>query len=146
MIDAKVTVRLPEPVWFNFNSDIVENEEESVGLKTDIHIIHLDWIVFVDETGVNTNQKDDGNLGGKLFIVSSDDPDARLQGATMDIHFMVLCFQAGNGEPILCAIIMKSEKDPQDIPLSWKLGIDITTKLTDSNLGDATMVLETLRP
>jgi hypothetical protein len=87
----------------------VENEEESIGLKTDIHIIHPDWIVFVDETGANTNQKDDGNLGGELFIIPSDDPDARLQGATTDIHFTVLCFQAGNGEPILCAVVMKSD-------------------------------------
>jgi hypothetical protein len=51
-------------------------------------------------------------------------------------------FQAGNGEPIMCAVVMKSEKDSKDLPVSWKLGIDITTRLTETNPGDATMVLE----
>jgi hypothetical protein len=37
---------------------------------------------------------------------------------------------------------MKSEKDARDLPVSWKLGINITTRLTESNPGDATMVLE----
>jgi hypothetical protein len=36
----------------------------------------------VNETGVNTNQKDDDNLGGELFIAPSDDSDAQFQGAT----------------------------------------------------------------
>jgi hypothetical protein len=66
MIEAKVTVWLPEPVWFNFNGDIVENEADSIGLKLDIHIIHPEWIVFVNKTGVNTNQKDDGKLAAPL--------------------------------------------------------------------------------
>lgn len=141
MVEAKVAVRLPEPVWFNRDGEIMENEEDSIGLKSDIHIIHPEWIVFVDETGVNTNQKDDGNLGGELFIVPSDDFDARLQGATTDIHFTVLCFQSGNGEPILCAVVMKSEKDAKDIPTSWKLGIDVTTKLSNPN-DDGMLLLE----
>jgi hypothetical protein len=91
---------------------------------------------------VNTNQKDDKNLGGELFIVPSDDPDARLQGATSEIHFSGLCFQAGNNGPILCPVVMKSEKDAIYLPMSWKLGIDITTRLTESNPGNAIMVLE----
>jgi hypothetical protein len=62
--------------------------------------------VFVDETGVNMNKKDDGNPGGGLFIVPSDDPDTQLQGATTEIYFRVLCFQADNGQwgtnPLCC--------------------------------------------
>jgi hypothetical protein len=38
---------------------------------------------------------------------------------------------------------MKSEKDSKDLPVSWKLGTDIlTTRLTETNPGNATMVLE----
>jgi hypothetical protein len=122
----------------------MEKQEDSIGLKSDIHIIHPEWIVFVDETGVNTNQKDDRNLGSQLFIVPFDNPDARLQGATTNIHFTVLCFQAGNGHPILCAVVMKSEKDSKDLPVSWKLGIDIMTRLTETKPGDETMVIENL--
>jgi hypothetical protein len=47
----------------------VEKEEESIGLKSDIHIIHPEWIVFVNKTGVSANQKNNRNLGGELFIV-----------------------------------------------------------------------------
>jgi hypothetical protein len=112
------------------NSNILENESDSIGLKSDIHIIHPERIVLVDETGVNINQKDDRNLGGKLSIVPTDDLDACLQGATSDIHSTVLCFQGGNGEPILCAVVMKSEKGVRDLPVSWKLSINITTRLT----------------
>jgi hypothetical protein len=68
MIDAKVAVRLPEPVWFNRKGEIVDNEEDSFGLKSDIHITHPEWIVFVDETGVNTNQKDDGHVGNHYWL------------------------------------------------------------------------------
>jgi hypothetical protein len=142
MIDAKVAVRLPEPVWFNREGEIVDNEEDSFGLKSDIHIIHPEYIVFVDETGVNTNQKDDGNLGGERFIVPTDDPDARMVGSTTDMHFTVLCFQSGNGEPILCAVVMKSEKHAKDIPLNWKFGIDITERLIDPEKGDGTLFIE----
>jgi hypothetical protein len=49
------------------------------------HSYNSEWIVFIDESGVNTNQKDGGNLGGELFIVPSDDPDTQLQGAATDM-------------------------------------------------------------
>jgi hypothetical protein len=66
---------------------------------------------------VNTNQKHDGKLGGELVIVPSNNPNIQLQVAASDIHFTVLCFQAGNGEPILCAVVMKAEKDARDLPV-----------------------------
>jgi hypothetical protein len=32
---------------------------------------------------------------------------------------------SGTGEPVMCAVILKSNKDISEIPLSWKMGIDI---------------------
>jgi hypothetical protein len=45
---------------------------------------------------------------------------------TTDIHFTVICFTAGTGEPVMCAVISKSEKDASHIPDNWKFGIDLT--------------------
>jgi hypothetical protein len=50
-------------------------------------------------------------------------------GVVSDIHFTVLAFTSGTGHAIMCAIIMKSDKDVADLPISWKLGIDITKEV-----------------
>jgi hypothetical protein len=85
-------------------------------------------LVFVDETGCNTNQQTDGQVGGQKFVLPLS-YKACLVNATTDIHFTVLCFNAGTGQPIMCAIILKSELDMSKIPLNWKYGIDITKYL-----------------
>ena len=51
-----------------------------------------------------------------------------IQGATTDIHFTTLGFTAGTGEPVMCAVIMKSKND---IPKSWIVGIDPDVPLVD---------------
>ncbi len=56
-------------------------------------------------------------------------------GATSDLHFTVLPFVSGTGDALMCAIIFKSEQKVSEIPLSWKLGVDITvTDLEDKKL------------
>jgi hypothetical protein len=47
----------------------------------------------------------------------------------MDIHYTVLPFFSGTGEAVLCAIIFKSKLDISEIPISWKIGIDITCNI-----------------
>ncbi len=84
-------------------------------------------LLFVDETGCNTNQLNDGKVGGERFIMPKNDPESGAPtGATTDLHFTVLAFLSGTGEAVLCAIISKSEQNVSEIPLSWKLGVDIT--------------------
>jgi len=77
-------------------------------------------------------------VGGESFIVAKDDPEAAPRGATTDINFTVLAFIAGIGEPLMCAVIFKSELPVSEIPLSWKLGIDITVE----DLEDRTIVMK----
>ena len=77
-------------------------------------------------------------MGGESFIVAKDDPEAAPRGATTDINFTVLAFITGIGEPLMCAVIFKSELPVSEIPLSWKLGSDITVEprgQDDSNEG-----------
>ncbi len=52
-------------------------------------------------------------------------------GATKDLHFTVLPFISGTGEPVLCAIIFKSEQNISEIPVNWKMGIDIMVEDAD---------------
>jgi hypothetical protein len=54
-------------------------------------------------------------------------------GATTNIRFTVLCFTSAVGEPVLCSVILKSDRQPHEIPISWRLGIDITK---DFNRGE----------
>jgi hypothetical protein len=80
----------------------------------------------------------DGHVGGRRYVMGCDQGEGGRTGATSDIHFTLLAFTSGTGEVILCAIIMKSEKKAADLPLSWKLGIDIR-----NNVETGETVLET---
>ncbi len=69
-------------------------------------------MLFVDETGCNTNQLNDGQVGGELLVLPKNDNKANAPtGLTTDLHFIVLGFISGTGEPVICAIIFKSEQN-----------------------------------
>jgi hypothetical protein len=54
--------------------------------------------------------------------------EAKLESLS-DTHFTVLAFNLGSWGVVMCAIIMKSEKDVTDLPMSWTLGIDISKEM-----------------
>ena len=93
-------------------------------LASQYWMTHPDFVLFVDECGANTNQKDDGHLGGQLFVIPVEDNDGGLSGATTNLHFTVLLFTAATSNTVLCAIILKSTLNIEDIPLTWKLGVN----------------------
>ncbi len=110
---------------------IAEELEEEIqherGLPTKYALTKPEFLLFVDETGCNMNQLNDGKVGGELFIMPKNIGDgAAPAGATTDLHFTVLPFISGTGEPVLCAIIFKSEQQISEIPVNWKTGIDLT--------------------
>ncbi len=117
---------------------IAEEVQEAIqydtGLPTKYRLTHPEYLLFVDETGCNTNQLNDGKVGGEVFIMPKNCGDAAAPaGATTDLHFTVLPFISGTGEPVLCSIIFKSEQDISQIPINWKLGIDLTVEGTDAD-------------
>jgi hypothetical protein len=71
--------------------------------------------------------KEDGFAGGQLFCLATryGMPDKERSRGSTDIHYIILCFTSATREPVLCAVILKTTKEIQDIPLSWKMGIDI---------------------
>jgi hypothetical protein len=116
---------------------IAEKKEEAVqyetGRPSQYVLTKPEYLLFVDETGCNTNQLDDGHVGGETFILPKDDPEAAPRGSTTDIHFTVLAFVSGTGVPVMCTVIFKSELPVSEIPVSWKLGLDITADVDDAD-------------
>lgn len=127
MVKAGVAGRLDEAVWLNKEGCIVaEDDAEKFGRKTRYMMEHPEWCLFADETGCNTNQKEDGYRGGQLFVLENGCEEGGLTGVVTDIHFTVMCFTCATGDPVLCVVIMKSEMTIAEVPISWKWGIDIT--------------------
>jgi hypothetical protein len=126
MAEVGICKLLPDPVMLDINGNVVNEIEKMYGRPTNYLLQHPEMIVFVDETGSNTCQTIDGHVGGQLFILPKDGSSKGIVGSVTDMHFTVLPFISGTGEAIMCAIILKSEKPIEEIPLSWRYGIDIT--------------------
>jgi hypothetical protein len=145
MVEAKVVVKLDFDISYDKKGNKVSDSECCFGLPSKYKLIKPENILFVDETGKNTNQKSNGQIGGQRFIVSVDGDDIGYLGSTTDMHFTVLCFTAATRDPVMCAVIFKSEKDIKDIPLSWHYGIDIT-KTLNAGENDIQLFLNNSRP
>ncbi len=104
MVQCGVASKLDEAVWFSKAGDIVEDEKDAFGLKSQYFLLHANRVIFVDEVGNNTSQANDGNIGGEKFLCfASGRPQQRAN--MKDAHFTVLGFTAATGEPIICCII-----------------------------------------
>jgi hypothetical protein len=99
-------------------AEVVEEAiQHEAGLPTKYVLTQPEYLLFVDETGCNTNQLNDGKVGGKLFIMTKNIGNAAAPaGATTEIHITVLPFMLGTGEPVLCAITVRSEQHISEIP------------------------------
>jgi hypothetical protein len=131
MVTTGVAVELEHEVMLDKNGNQVDDESKMYGLPMKHKIVCPENIVFVDETGCNTNMKLDGKVGGETFIISSDKPSRGMNGSMGHMHFLFLGFVSRMGDPIMCAVILKSEKQACDIPISWITGIDVGCILTE---------------
>jgi hypothetical protein len=57
-----------------------------VGRPSKFRLTSPENFLFVDETGCNTNMKDDGNVGGEMVVLPADGTDMGVCGATTDIN------------------------------------------------------------
>ncbi len=64
MVDSGVATKAPNPVWASKEGMVVETKDEAWGRQTKYLLTRPDYVVFVDEVGDNTSQKNDGNIGG----------------------------------------------------------------------------------
>jgi hypothetical protein len=70
----------------------------------------VDYILYADESGSQTNQKQDGNNGNRKFIVEHA---ARPQTicSTVDHRFTILPFTSGSGEAVCCIKIFQYREE-----------------------------------
>jgi hypothetical protein len=61
--------------------------------------------------------------------------EVSMVGAIIDLNFKTLVFTAATGDPILVAVILKSEKNADKVPINWKLGIDWTKQKATTCVG-----------
>jgi len=105
MVKSGIAIELEEEVWVNKEGKIVSTEEESFGRKTKHILTRPNYLIFVDETGDDTSQKQDGNQGGEKFVVGVKER-ALLSSSFDGCHWTSLGFTLGDGRPLLCVIII----------------------------------------
>ncbi len=98
MVEADVAFKMLEEAWLNQDGLVVEEASEAFGPKSKYIVSHPNYIVFVDEVGVNTSERDDGNIGGPKFVVGRKSR-ALIRAAHHDCHFTTLGFSLAHGRP-----------------------------------------------
>ena len=114
-----------EPEWRDLSNNLLTEEEKdkAFGEKCDIQILHPDHFLTFDETGCNTNMKDDGQIGGGKFVVGRGNTPKTV-AATNDRRFTMLPIVAADGQPVICVLIFAGEST--ELRADWEVGIDIT--------------------
>jgi hypothetical protein len=105
MVESGIAFKMPEEVWLDKDGVVVEEESEAMGRRTKYILNRPNYLVFVDEVGDNTSQKDDGNIGGTKYVVGRKNR-ALMRAAHHDCHFTTLGFSLADGRPLLCVIII----------------------------------------
>jgi hypothetical protein len=69
MVGAGVAEELSEAVFRDRKGNtVLEPDPTRYGRKTKFKLTHPERVLFVDEAGENTSQKQDGHLGGRKLI------------------------------------------------------------------------------
>ena len=110
IFEAGVSGKLNEKQHFNSGGNLCV-PKKMFGLASQYYILHLDCVLFVDECGANTNQKDDLYLGVNFIFIPVEEDHEGLHGGTMNLNFTVLCFTEATCNPVLHAIILNSNQN-----------------------------------
>jgi hypothetical protein len=93
MVDAHIAPPHENPVFMDREGYDME-ESDRFGLAHEIKINHPDYILFADESGCQTNQKQDGNFGNRKYIVKHG-TTPQVICSTADHQFTILSFTSG---------------------------------------------------
>ena len=69
MEDACMAEKIEGPRWLDENGDESLDQQGEFRCKATHNISFQSYHIFVDEVGYNTDQEDDGHIGGELKIV-----------------------------------------------------------------------------
>jgi hypothetical protein len=105
MEKAGVASLLVNAIWVD--KDQKETNKENVVGRVATHLLNRpDYVIFVDETGSNMSQEDDGAVGGERKFVSQGTVPKE-SAATNSNHF--ISFTVATGEPIMFAVIVSGK-------------------------------------
>ena len=122
--DAGVARKLVDMVAYDIEGNMVEiNSPSQFGLPSSIEVLHKDHVLFGDECGINTCQKNDGHHGGARYV--SEKGNAAYKASnTSDHRATILPFTALSGECVVLAVIFASANPA--VPPLWHSGLDMT--------------------
>ena len=106
MIDASIAgiaVIMDTPVYMDRKGKEV-SEIGLFGLEQNIKITTPEYLLCADESGCNTSQKKDRDVGGTKFSVQSD-AVPQVMSSTMDHKFTLFPFTSTSVEAICCVVI-----------------------------------------
>jgi hypothetical protein len=99
MVESGVASKFDEEQFLDSEGNIVEKEEDAFGRKTKYLLTRPEYVFFVDDVGDNTSQKNDGNVGGQMFVVGKNERTL-IRASYADNHFTVLGFTTADGNPV----------------------------------------------
>jgi hypothetical protein len=82
MVEAGIAEKVEEKVMYDDRGQITNDVSKMVGQPTNFILKHPEYLLFVDETGCNTNQKDDKYVGGEQFILPKMESTGGVVGAS----------------------------------------------------------------
>ena len=119
MEEAKVAVKLDEPVWMDESGSIVD-EEHATGCKVTHDLVRPEMCIVMDEVGGNTSQKGDGNNGGELKVCATGMvPQQKI--STRDKHWTLLGLTSLQGCVVMCVIVFAGKRETK----LFETGMDI---------------------
>ena len=106
MVEAGVARKVDNPVYFNVNNEMVDEDDPSrFPISTNYIVTKPELIIFMDETGKNTNMKKDARIGNEKHVTAKGKRPYKTCSAG-DIHFTTLPFITAAGTPVCCVIII----------------------------------------
>lgn len=131
MVEAKVAVKLDEPMWQDREGNKVQ-EGDAFGCKVTHSIIEPDWCIVGDEVGGNLSMKGDGGRK-KLLCARGNVPREKV--SSTDRHFTLIGLTTLSGTPLMCIVVMKGKRVRPEV----ELGIDPFAEIVGEQ-GDANYV------
>jgi len=71
MVESRIAIMLDEEVQVNRQGQVTTNKDEAYRQKMRYLLFHPEMVLFVNEVGKNTFQKNDGNIRGQKFIINT---------------------------------------------------------------------------
>ena len=115
MVESGFADKLDSPQWMERYSNMVEDQESSVGYKIEVSLDMPHMASVMDTVWCNLSQETDKRVGGELFYLKKD--KAYKSISTHHSHFTVLGITTLDGNPVVCVVIMTGK--------NWKFQLQL---------------------